>query len=67
MRRHFGIAGDDLDVLLRDAELIGHDLADDRLGALPLLGDRDQAAHVAGRRELRIAPSCEEMRAPPTP
>ena len=47
MRRHLGIAGDDLDVLLRDAELIRHDLADDRLGALPLLGDRDQAAHLA--------------------
>ena len=51
VRRHLGIAGDDLDVLLREAELIGHDLADDRLGALPLLGDRDQAAHLARRRQ----------------
>ncbi|MHC2348642.1 hypothetical protein ACVMIL_009852 [Bradyrhizobium barranii subsp. barranii] len=40
-------------MLLRKAELIGHDLADDRLGALPLLGDRDQAADLARRRQAQ--------------
>nr|WP_246788795.1 hypothetical protein [Bradyrhizobium sp. CIR48] len=53
MRRHLGISGDDLDTLLREAQLIGHDLADDRLGALPLLGDRDQAAHLARGRQAQ--------------
>ena len=34
-----------------DAEVLGDDLADDRLRALALLGHRDQASDLAGRRD----------------
>nr|WP_245448118.1 hypothetical protein [Bradyrhizobium nitroreducens] len=53
MRCHLGISSDDLDVLLRDTELIGHDLADDRFGALSLLGHRDHAADLARRSQAQ--------------
>ncbi len=53
VRSHFGVASDDLHARAVDAEMLGDDLTDDGLGALPQLGDRDQAADVAGRCDFQ--------------
>ena len=52
MRRRFGVAGDDLDAIAVDTEMFGHDLPDNRFSALPEFSHRNQAANVAGRRDL---------------
>ena len=65
--RRLGIAGQHPDAVAVEPHALGDDLADDRLAALALFGDADGAGHVARGRQLEDAPSCAEMRAPPTP
>ena len=51
MWRVFGVAGNHLDALAIDAEMFADDLSDDGLGALPQLGHRNGATHIARWRD----------------
>ena len=50
MRRYVGVAGDDPNGFVVDAELVSDDLRDNRLGSLPVLADANEAMHLAGGR-----------------